>query len=348
MRNNIVDKSILLVAEPFYGYDVMIKKELLRLGAKSVYLKNDVHYAGNIKARFNFTNFINWLKNPQVRKKWTNAFKKEIERKKFDTLFVVEVLPFSKCFFDCIRKTNPSIRMVLFLWDSLRTRQSRFIDYLSKFDKVYTFDRDDALKYRLTYFPDFYIEEPVPSMTNCKYDIAFVGTMTGRTTIFRGQILKKIDAFCKRNALTSYFYLRHYEIKLSPNPIKRMITSLIHNKYLSELKKLKDCEFMHTEKIPLSEYNMIMSNTRVILDINHHDRQGMTINAITAIALGKKLITTNKRIIEEDFYNPSMICIIDENDPKLDLDFFNTPYEPIDMTKLRLDNWLIHIVNEED
>ena len=72
MRNNIVDKSILLIAEPFYGYDKAIKNELIRLGAKSVYLKKDVHYKGNIRARFNISNLKEWLKNPFVRKQWTD------------------------------------------------------------------------------------------------------------------------------------------------------------------------------------------------------------------------------------------------------------------------------------
>lgn len=348
MQNNIVNKSILLIAEPFYGYDETIKNELLRLGARSVYLKNDVYYAGNIKARFNWYNLINWVKNPQVRKKWTDSFKKEIEGKKFDTLFVVEVLPFSKNFIDYIRAIQPNIRIILFLWDSLRTRQSRFIDYFPKFNKVYSFDRDDALKFHLNYFPDFYIETTLPSFADCKYDIAFVGTMNSTLTIFRGQILKKIDDFCKNEGLKTFFYLRYFAPQKANNFIRRIISFVSNYRYRKKLQRLNGCDFMHEESLPLLVYNDVMSNTRVVLDINHHDRQGMTINAITAIALGKKLITTNKRIAEEDFYDPKMICIIDENNPKLDLDFFNAPNIPIDMSKLRLDNWLLHVVNEEE
>ena len=348
MRNNIVDKSILLIAEPFYGYDKAIKNELIRLGAKSVYLKKDVHYKGNIRARFNISNLKEWLKNPFVRKQWTDNFMKEIEGIFFDTLFVVEVLPFSKNFFEYIRKANPNIRIILFLWDSLRYRQSRFIDYLPKFDKVYSFDRDDALKYKLSYYPDFYIEVSVPPLSDCKYDIAFIGTMNETLTSFRGEILKKIDNFCKKNALVSFFYLKYDDIELSKNILKRLITTIIHSKYLKKLRNLTNCNFMHKDKLPLSEFNGIISNTRVVLDINHHERQGMTINAITAIALGKKLITTNKRIKEEDFYNPAMIYVIDECNPILDLEFFSAHYVPIDIKKLRIDNWLTHIVNEED
>ena len=90
-----------------------------------------------------------------------------------------------------------------------------------------------------------------------------------------------------------------------------------------------------------------MANTRIVLDLSHRNRQGMTINAIAAIANGKKLITTNKRIKEEPFYDPSAIYIIDEENPFFDMSFVKQPYTPQDFSFLRMDNWLKHVINEE-
>lgn len=43
-RDNIVGKKILLI-KPFYGYGELIKKELLRLGVKSVYRKVSIFFS---------------------------------------------------------------------------------------------------------------------------------------------------------------------------------------------------------------------------------------------------------------------------------------------------------------
>ena len=72
----------------------------------------------------------------------------------------------------------------------------------------------------------------------------------------------------------------------------------------------------------------------------------MTINCITALATGKKLITTNVRIKEEAFYNPNNIFIISEENPVLDIHFFESEVGKMDMTHLRMDNWLLHILGK--
>ena len=84
----------------------------------------------------------------------------------------------------------------------------------------------------------------------------------------------------------------------------------------------------------------------MLLDINHAHRQGMTINCITALATGKKLITTNQRIKDESFYTPNNIYLLDEENPVLDMAFFDSEVEKMDLTHLRLDNWLLHILGK--
>lgn len=57
MHNNIKGKNILLLCENFYNYDLAIRDELYKLGAKNVFLKNAKFFLsgwGNIKGVFNF------------------------------------------------------------------------------------------------------------------------------------------------------------------------------------------------------------------------------------------------------------------------------------------------------
>lgn len=346
MRDNISGKSILLIIEPFFGYGVIIENELLKLGAKYVYRKESKFLPAGIRDGFNLKNLYKWICNPYGRDKWTKDLINEIEPLQFDTLFVVENLPFKKYFLIYLKKKNPKIRMVLFLWDTFKTQQLHYTDYLPLFDSCYSFDRDDASKFGLHYFPDFYIEKQIPSISSCKYDIAFVGTMNRNSTRFRGDVLHKINDFCLNNELKAYFYL-YYPVIQSNSFIKRFYHKIHDYKYNKEIERLCEFGFVHSNPIPIDEYNEVMANTRIVLDLSHRNRQGMTINAIAAIANGKKLITTNERIKDEPFYDPSAIYVIDEANPFFDMSFVKQIYTPKDFSFLRMDNWLKHVINEE-
>ena len=346
MRDNITGKSILLCTDSFYGYGLLIKKELLKMGAKSVYMKPAAYFPGSFREKITQLTFLSWLKEPFARTHWTDNLIEEIKDCNFDTMLVVENMSFKKYFLDYMRSVNPQIRIILFLWDTFKTQQPRFRDYFSRFDVIYSFDKDDAKRYGFRYFPDFYIPQTVTPINDCKYDIAFVGAMNPMQTKYRGQTLRKIDAFCKENGLKTYFYIRYYQVVSSDNRLRRWYQIIKNFTYYKIISSLKNSGMLHIDSLPIADYNQIMADTRVILDLSYPGRQGMTINAITALANGKKLITTNKRIKEEPFYNPSMICIIDELSPELDMNFFRIPYESIDVSYLRIDNWLKHIVNE--
>lgn len=55
------------------------------------------------------------------------------------------------------------------------------------------------------------------------------------------------------------------------------------------------------------------------------------------------MITNNKEIINEDYYNKNNIFIIDEDNINVPIEFINSPYEelPKEMVeKYYIDNWL--------
>lgn len=69
----------------------------------------------------------------------------------------------------------------------------------------------------------------------------------------------------------------------------------------------------------------------------------MTFRVFEAIGLNKKLITTNKDIINYDFYNPNNIFIWDENIKEIPKDFLNKEYEKLPENiyrKYSLENWV--------
>lgn len=70
---------------------------------------------------------------------------------------------------------------------------------------------------------------------------------------------------------------------------------------------------------------------------------------IEMIGLKKKLITTNKDIVNYDFYNENNILVVDRNNFKLDTDFINKPYQELDeriYKKYSLESWIKTLLEE--
>lgn len=342
MHNNIKDKSILLLCENFYDYDKAIVDELYKLGAKNVFLKNIKYFRSSFREMAGFSLF-SFLRNPFERRCWTSEFEQEIQDLHFDIFLCIENTCFVKSFMRFLRAKNPQIKTVLFLWDTYKTQQGGFKDYRFLFDKVYSFDRDDAEKYDMEYYPDFYI--PQHPDNEALYDISFVGTANGSSTLHRFKLIDYVNKFCEANGLRSMLYLRVNIPVKTKNPLKIIKRRFDKLKVYRNLIAMYSREkWLHGESLPLEQCNKLQSQAHVLLDLNHRNRQGMTINCITALAQGQKLITTNKRIKEEAFYNPNMIYVMDEDNPHLDISFWSRPNEKIDMSHLRLDNWLLHIL----
>lgn len=346
-RDNITGKDILLVIEPFYGYGELIEKELLKLGAKSVCRKVAAFFSTDLTMIRPLRNILAY-RHYYARRRWTEAFKQEIAHKHFDVLFVVENMTFTKDFISYIDNLNPGIRKILFLWDTFRTQQSENIDFLPLFDTVYTFDRDDAQKYGLHYFPDFYIDVPLTAYSDCKYDLSFFASAQFKNGVHRITLASKIFAICKENRFRANLYLKYVANSEPANTLKSLIYRIKYHRYETLIKKHLGDGFLYTDSKPIQECNLVFANSKAILDISHPNRQGLTINAITAIALGKKLITTNCRIKEESFYDPENILVISEQNPVIPSDFLIKHPRIVDLSYLRLDNWLKHIVNENE
>lgn len=342
----ITGKNILLICYPFFGYDKVIKDELYRLGANTVFLKKAVYFPSSPRDEQFFDPWykalLYYFEAPNARTNWTEQLKREITDKHFDVLLVIENTCFKKSFIRYLREKNPRIKTIWFLWDTFKTQQRLHRDYIPLFDKVYSFDRDDARKYKLDYFPDFYIE--AYEEQSDEYDICFIGSANRTSTSHRIEILSKIKKQCDEYGLRSFFYIKYSEPP-TYHPIKKIFKKYRENRYGKIVDAHIDEGYMFAKSLPLDEYNKIIRNSNIIIDINHINRQGMTINAITALASGKKLITTNNRIKDEDFYNPNNILIINIDDPIIPKEFLNSPLIKIDMKYLKLDNWLKHIIN---
>ena len=335
-NNSIQGKRIFLMCEKFFGYDVALKETLLSMGAKEVYLHDVAWLEASWRGKFNKKRIPAIIRHPRARTQWTEKLKEEIGDRHFDIFLCMPITPFKKSFMTWLRQRNPNIRTVLFIWDSVDGIMSYYKDYFHLFDKIYSFDRDDSKKYGFIYQPDFYVSDATVPYADCEYDMNFIGNLSNNVDVYnRPSILSYIAQFSKVHHLNSYLYLKYSNHR---SILNRYFG--IKNKYEKLVEAYCENDFMHPEAMSLNEVEKKQQNAKIIIDLSHANRQGLTINAITALAKGKKLITTNKRIIDEPFYNPTNIFILDEKHPHLDAAWLKTPPQPIDMSGVRMNNCL--------
>lgn len=344
MENRIKNKNILLFCANFYGYDLAIKQELLKLGARNVILKDNITFSDDCRDYFSIKKKIrSFFLKPKQRDEWTKRLVNEISTFNIDVLFCVQYTPFSKWFIDYLRKIKPNIRTLLFLWDDFKTYPN-FKDYFDKFDKAYSFDKSDCMhNKKLKYLPNFYLHsENKINQRDLIYDICFIGSLNDRG-IKRIDFLNKLESFCNNNNLKSFLFLRYYKGNYKQNLFRYIFENKHKKKYHKIIKSSPNYNFMKENNLSLYEVENIQNNSRCLVDINYGNRFGYTLNVISAIAKGKKLITTNKSIVNEIFYNPNNIDIVDIDNPDFSYKFIKSETIPVDISHLRLDNWLLEI-----
>ena len=73
----------------------------------------------------------------------------------------------------------------------------------------------------------------------------------------------------------------------------------------------------------------IVKHSKCVLDSPQDNQDGATIRVIESLAAKVKLITTNKDLVNYDFYNPKNIYIYD-GEFDFENEFFKEPYQDVD------------------
>lgn len=300
-------KTVLLLAPKFFGYEFEIKKELENFGAKVIYFderpKNDFFTKAFI--RLNLRSFI----SKRIEDYYKNIIE-TIKDENIDYLFLIDVETVTLNFIEKIINLNPNMKILTYFWDSVNNRK-RSLEYLKYSNRFFSFDSKDVMiNKRIEFLPLFYIKD-YEDIANTKnellYDICFIGTVHSD----RYKIIKKIEEQVKKMNLKIYFYF------YSPSKILFLFQKL----FKKDFKNIKwnDISFQSLDKSSVID---IINKSKSIIDIQHPDQTGLTMRTIEILGAKKKLFTTNLEIGKYDFYNRDNISILDRNNPKIDLEFF--------------------------
>lgn len=285
----ILENRVLLICPHFYGYHIKIGASLKEKGWE-VYYKNEVPF-NSANLYFYVINILPFLKGFL----WTlysYRLLKLVNKYHIREALIIRGL--------CLPETlvaklsnKCNVRITNYQWDSIRNNPNALI--LDKYSREsYSFDMQDCKCYGFKYLPLFYDWSDVSIKDGDKSDVLFIGSW-GEHRLLMANSLSKI---CDSAGLKCYIY--------------------IYAPFFSFLKKLikgKKCwvKGLHFNTMPRKRYAHLLANTKAVIDMPSPTQIGSTMRTIEALSMGKKLLTTNRNVVNESFYNKSNIFVLENN-----------------------------------
>ena len=345
-------KTILFLCQKLYDYDELIKNSLTNLGANVLLFENRFFRQDPVLNNDIFSMGKRFM-NPNYKDQYIDSIFKEIDSTNIDYLFVIGGFSVTDNLVKELKSKSPSIKVILYLWDSISVWDYRHL--LKDFDKVFSFDRDDCLKYELNYLPLFYTTGPIKKIPieNRENKILYVASV-GVQTQNRLKIVEEVVNLCKEKSLSYIIYLFYKKGSKSFLyrflRILKLFTDVSYKNFLKAINNSILGNYLHAVPLSTELYKEKLANSQCVIDIPIDGQVGLTMRTIESLAYGCKFITSNKSIREEDFFDEDWIKVVDVNEftkALTDTNFLNSiPKNELSMEKYKLENWLLTMLDE--
>lgn len=327
----IKGKKILFFSPAFFNYENMIADKMREMGAEV-----DMYDVRSVTGAVDRA-LLKIL--PAIFKSRSQKYYEEIIRKNrnkdYDFILVVKCDMTPANILEKFRIIYPHAKICLNLWDSVDNIPG-VKKKLKYFDSLHSFDLNDCHKYPVLRFrPLFFGDQFRQGVKDggYKYDISFLGTVHSDRLV----TIRQVQKIAQKNGLKCYWFLY----------LQSKFIYRFYKATKSEFRGVSAKGFSFT-KMSADEIAKVVDESRIILDIQHPKQTGLTMRTVEMIGMNKKIITTNESIKGYDFYNPHNIAVIDRKNVKIDMDFFKTPYEPLESSvyeKYSLESWILEVLS---
>lgn len=326
MVNSLKGKKILFFYTPFFSYEKDIIKELEEKGAK-VWSFNE-RPSDNV-----FLRILIRLNKNIIETYILDYYKKvmdSVAEIDFDYVFVLKAESYTPKIASFVKSRCPNSVFIRYFWDSVENYKD--VDKGAVyFDKIFTFDSNDSIKYGYTFLPLFYTrlyEDIAKADVSQIYDLMFAGTIHSDRYTFISSIASQVKQM--GGTCYSWFFL----------PSK-----ILYYKMKAQDKKMRKAKMSEFSFVPMSRSKLMdcYSRSRIQLDIQHPKQTGLTMRTIEALGAKKKLVTTNHLVKNYDFYRPENILVVDRENPVIDAEFLKSQWKEIPddvYEKYSLRSWL--------
>jgi hypothetical protein len=304
--------DVLIVGGSFFGYGHEITANIERRGRKVLWFDDRPSTDTLTKAILRLA--------PQLLASKTDEFVQNIidraREHRIRDVLVIKGESLEPAAIARLRRALPDATFTLYYWDSYRNMPKSSPQKVPLFDRAFTFDlldsrRDSRLKYRPLFFLDGYAAGKTGDVHDI--DLLFVGTAHGD----RYPIVKKLSDGLPPNV--------HFE-KVLYFPSRAIYR--FRRVFDMRLWAARPDEFVFTPRSK-AEMQALVARARAVVDIERPIQTGLTMRSVEAFGAQRKLVTTNRWIVETDLYNPDNVAVIDRDRPALPPSFLERPYTPI-------------------
>lgn len=334
MEYSLKNKRILFFSPEFFGYENKISEKMKEMGAKVDLFDERSVSKSYEKALLKINPNIY---NRKTEKYYFNILN-QIKSNHYDyVIFVKCDMPTIKVLKE-YKRIFSKAKICLYMWDSIANipninKKLYLFDYISSFDRQ-DCEKNKNINFRALFYCDDY-KFNSNERTQYKYDISFIGTIHSD----RYKILKEIEKYAKEKNLCTYIY------------------PFLQSKFIYYFYKLIKKEFRDTtindfkfDYITSNEIAKIVEQSRIIIDIQHPNQTGLTMRTIEMIGMKKKIITTNKDIVNYDFYDSRNIYVLDRNNPSIELTSLQGDFHEnntLIYEKYSLRQWIKELLGDE-
>lgn len=327
MSEGLSGRHVLFLAPRFFGYDIDIAQELRGRGAIVDVLVDRPFDTPMMKA-------ITRFRPELVLGAASRVYRRKLEefgRSGYDIVFVINGQTLAEPMLRELKAAYPRAKFVLYMWDSFRNRPGA-LENLKYFDDCLSFDRDSANTFGLRFRPLFFSRDF--QSTECgdvMHHLSFVGTAhTDRYAIVR----RIADRLPDRVRFYRYLYLQ------APWVYHVLRSTSSHFRGA----RREDFRFVPLDRAAVRR---AFFESRAVLDIEHPRQSGLTIRTLETLGAGRKLVTTNARVSEYDFYRADNVRVIQRSSAEVPVDFLDEPYVPLAphiYRKYSLAGWMDEVI----
>lgn len=297
-------KKMLFISPCFFDYYKDLISEFNNIGIDVTWFNDRPSENFVSKALIRINKKISFMKN----NRYFKSIRKACQNNKFDYVLVIFGQFFCKRYIFELRKLQPTAKFIYYTWDSAEN-YSVIKEISDLFDQKFSFDPVDCEKYGFKFLPLFYCNEHTNDTV--KYDALSIYTVKpGKMKNYK----------MVRSILPSYFKIYEHLYLQS-----RLIFLFYKLRYAEEFKGYRMKNFKY-KKISRDEVNKLMNQSKIIIDCQMKNQNGLTMRTFETLHLSKKLITTNNSIKKYDFYNEDNILIVDDDLKEIPQEFINSSF----------------------
>lgn len=194
-----------------------------------------------------------------LKKSMNNYYKNNIKiYKNYDAVLSIGGGELSNLLIETVKKYSPNIKFVKFIWD---TADLKYIQNIKKiYDKIYTFEKSDAEKYKINFRTSFFIDNEFVLWDKKNIDCYYLGAIRDNK---RYNYVNKLYEYCKKNNLKSKLIL------------------YIKNKYRKLEHKNKN--ILTNKKLEYRDNIDFIKKSKVVLELNYSNQKGLTLRTLETI-----------------------------------------------------------------